>query len=307
MHISAGTNMLTPKKQNSEGDYYRVFDMLASSGFRFLDYHLGSDIGQRLKYGDTAMYGDGWQKWCDDARNYCFKKGVAFNQTHNLIHNYFSGTAATEELNKMVDRAIEATALLGAQITVMHPVAPPGREDDTQACLTANREFFLRKGELAARHGVYIAVENMLSTKLLDGRVIKRYCVSTRELCGLVEEIGLPNVGICLDAGHLHYMGEPVYEAVMRCRDRLIALHIHDNDRFSDAHIMPYSGTFDWETFFKALYDARYQGFFTLEILHACEKLSGPLQEAMVSQIYALAGWMASRIGGKGEARHDQA
>ena len=48
-------------------------------------------------------------------------------------------------------------------------------------------------------------------------------------------------------------------------RDRLAALHIHDNDRHHDNHQIPFSMNIDFIPIVKALKEIDYQGYFTLE------------------------------------------
>src|SRR5262245_28562484 len=53
------------------------------------------------------------------------------------------------------------------------------------------------------------------------------------------------NVGICLDVGHAHLDGD-VVEAVETVSEHLIAVELHDNNRRSDDHLVPFAGSIDW-------------------------------------------------------------
>lgn len=275
-----------------------ALDRLCEAGFRCLDYNFPPD------FADAAhpFMTDGWQAWCDTLRERCEGRGAKFIQSHSLTHNYFAGDAEAALWNDMVDRCILITARLGADVIVMHPVAPPGKEYDADACLAANRDFFRRKAEFAAKQGVRVAAENMLSNRLFDGGLFKRCCTTSAELLALVEAIDMENVGVCVDVGHMHYQGEDVGDGIRRCSGHLLALHLHDNDRSSDQHIAPYSGTLDWEKVYAALSDIGYRGCFTLEVLHACEKLPPAPQLAAMRHLYALADWMQSNITQGGDA-----
>ncbi len=48
-------------------------------------------------------------------------------------------------------------------------------------------------------------------------------------------------------------------------KDRLQALHIHDNDKWHDSHQIPFSMSIDFNSAVKALKDINYQGYLTLE------------------------------------------
>ena len=50
------------------------------------------------------------------------------------------------------------------------------------------------------------------------------------------------------------------------------ALHVHDNDYLSDAHLEPFSGKMDWIAMTKALKDIGYKGDFTF--IHTIENIN---------------------------------
>ena len=72
---------------------------------------------------------------------------------------------------------------------------------------------------------------------------------------------------VCLDIGHgeMRGLGTSAVELIHALGPKLQALHIHDNDRWHDSHQIPFSMDIDWEAVTKALADANYSGYFTLE------------------------------------------
>src|SRR5258708_5656430 len=52
------------------------------------------------------------------------------------------------------------------------------------------------------------------------------------------------DIGVCLDAGHAHIMGDvgPAFETV---KNYIQSAHFHDNDRDGDSHLWPGAGTID--------------------------------------------------------------
>lgn len=295
MEFGTSTALLRAERGLCPHGMLTILEALGEAGFRWIDYNIPTDFHDDSGP-DHAMREDGWRQSCETYRAFAEANGMRFYQTHNLMFNYFEDTPAAQENNRLVDRCLEITALLGGGVSVMHPVAPPGAEYDRDACLRANRDYFLRKAEVAERFGVRIAVENMLTSRYFDGTVFKRYCTGIDELTELVGEINHPLVGICIDTGHAHYMGHNIYDAVTACDDWLIALHIHDNNRFDDQHLTPYCGTLDWDACLRALADVGYRGHFTLEILHACERMPPRLQPGFAREVSRLAAHMAARI-----------
>lgn len=66
---------------------------------------------------------------------------------------------------------------------------------------------------------------------------------------------------------------------------QLAALHIHDNDRLKDQHLLPYAGSLNWEKITTALRKISYKGDFTLEAINFFSGV--PDELIMLSLCYA--------------------
>jgi sugar phosphate isomerase/epimerase len=88
---------------------------------------------------------------------------------------------------------------------------------------------------------------------MAPGVEIWRYCSEPEELARLVEAIGMPIVGICMDIGHAHLMHADWDEYLSIYGKHLITLHVADNDRAIDQHFVPGRGSVDWEKLMPAL------------------------------------------------------
>jgi sugar phosphate isomerase/epimerase len=75
----------------------------------------------------------------------------------------------------------------------------------------------------------------------------------------LEEEPDLHNVGICLDFGHAHVLGD-VVDTIETISGHLIATHVHDNMGRRDDHLVPGAGTIDWEAAIMATQKVGYDG-----------------------------------------------
>ncbi|HID96558.1 MAG TPA: sugar phosphate isomerase/epimerase [Candidatus Latescibacteria bacterium] len=75
-------------------------------------------------------------------------------------------------------------------------------------------------------------------------------------------------VGILVDTGHCWRSrggtGDPALK-IREADDRLFGVHIHDNHRAEDEHLVPGEGTIDWSSVLEALKDVGYEDIFTLE------------------------------------------
>ena len=80
------------------------------------------------------------------------------------------------------------------------------------------------------------------------------------ELLDLIEEDldGL-DVGICLDYGHAHLMGD-LGEAIETVSGHLLTTHVHDNGGMRDDHLVPFAGTIDWDAAMMSTQKIGYDG-----------------------------------------------
>jgi len=96
---------------------------------------------------------------------------------------------------------------------------------------------------------------------------------SAEDLLELIHAVGSDHLGICLDTGHLNLAranGGVEYsqsEFIRRAGDKLIALHIADNDTSRDQHLIPFGlGNVDWKDVMSGLREVKYPGLFNLEV-----------------------------------------
>ena len=75
-----------------------------------------------------------------------------------------------------------------------------------------------------------------------------------------------PLLGCCWDTGHAVMEGKfDQYDDIMELGSNLKAVHIHDNNGFSDQHLLPYCGKLQLDRIVEALRDVKFKGSFTFE------------------------------------------
>jgi sugar phosphate isomerase/epimerase len=139
-------------------------------------------------------------------------------------------------------------------------------------------------GELVARAAavnVRVAVE-----------VIPNPLSSAEHLIHLIEDdLEELNVGVCLDYGHAHLMGD-LGEAIETLSGHLWTTHVHDNGGTRDDHLVPFSGTIDWDGAMMMTQKIGYDGLFVLEVgdtgdpvdvLRRCVKARERLEKTFVT------------------------
>jgi len=86
------------------------------------------------------------------------------------------------------------------------------------------------------------------------------------------------NVGICFDSGHCHAHFDDDFDFELY-KNRIFAIHLHDNDQSGDQHLMPFDGTTDWQWVVKNLKARNYNGPITFELVYAGKYLAqSPLE-----------------------------
>lgn len=94
----------------------------------------------------------------------------------------------------------------------------------------------------------------------------------------VLENIKEDNVGICFDAGHYHayYDDKLNFEPF---KNRIFAVHLHDNDKSDDLHLLPFEGTIDWKEVIRKLKESNYEGPVTLELCYRYHYLNNSIEE----------------------------
>jgi sugar phosphate isomerase/epimerase len=101
----------------------------------------------------------------------------------------------------------------------------------------------------AEESGVTIALENIFNYSYLS------YAF---------ERIASPNLGFCYDSGHRNCF-EPDADQLSLFGDKLVALHLHDNNGSGDQHLIPFEGNINWEERMRKIASTGYTGAITLE------------------------------------------
>ena len=111
---------------------------------------------------------------------------------------------------------------------------------------------FKRIIDIAEKLNINIAIENMSRPEFLS-------CI--------FENIDSRRLGFCFDSGHWNVF-TPDLDLLTLYGDKLISLHLHDNDGKDDWHSLPFSGNIDWNEIKNKLKENTYKGTIALEVLN---------------------------------------
>lgn len=174
----------------------------------------------------------------------CGLKLLDLHGSAGLTRRWFAPTEA-ERLDgvALVRNRLEMTARLGGQTVIMH--AHPAFLDPLRRSLDALQP-------VAKQHGVRIAIEN--EAEFAMPRLLLR-------------EYPPEFLGLCYDAGHGNIADRHGLDELAAVTDRLIAVHLHDNDGTADQHQLPFTGTVDWPRLARLIAQSSYRQCISLEVV----------------------------------------
>lgn len=261
MRLSTSTNIYFNRPNNKKATIEDSIRLCAQGGYKVMDMNFYDCTTFKLPF-----VTDDWESWIHGIKNVADENGIEFSQSHANFYNFCDEFAENKEfLDQLVRRSIICSGILGVKWMVIHAgtdFASPTLVKDSKR---KNIEYFKPVIELAAKHNVGVAIENLWDYNIAP---LRRYTTTAEELVDLVDALKkeYENVGICWDVEHADIMKQPQEPALKLLGNRLKATHISDNIGIQNDHILPFNGYTDWESFMKLLKEINYQGDFTYEI-----------------------------------------
>jgi sugar phosphate isomerase/epimerase len=198
----------------------------------------------------------------------------------------FSNASRDEASRKTALQETEAAIVLARHIPYRHLVVHLGTPTTERIASNDNQPELARRTveklfEEAGRENVHVALE-----------VIPNALSKPEALVHLIEdELDGIDVGICLDYGHAHLMGD-LGEAIETVSGHLLTTHMHDNGGQRDDHMVPYSGSIDWDVAMMETQKVGYDGTLMFEVaamgdpikvLQRCVKARERLEQTFVT------------------------
>lgn len=212
----------------------------------------------------------------EDLAAYAREIGIEIAQTHGRIRGFVNDPVQDDSLVRSARLDCLATKALGAKFCVMHTVTAiwMGKDAPAELMHQLNLDMYSRILPFAKQYDVIIATETF-------GDATGRNCIDffgdiTQFIKGydLVAQKNPEYVNwfkVCMDTGHTNkstrFPGNPpVGEVIRMLGNRIVALHLNDNDTLSDQHKIPMTCTIDWKDTFKALKEIGYNGIYNMEL-----------------------------------------
>jgi sugar phosphate isomerase/epimerase len=180
-------------------------------------------------------------------------RGNAWGET-----TYSTASGDTSRRQAAVREAEAALRIAGRipfDVLVVHLGVPAGKGGAADNTRGAAARSAAEIATLAEPTGVHIAFE-----------VIPNDFSTATALVTLIEkDFDARHVGICMDFGHAHLMGD-VVDAIETAAEHLITTHVHDNRGRSDDHLVPYLGSIPWDAALVSMQKIGYEGTYMMEV-----------------------------------------
>ncbi|GMQ55808.1 sugar phosphate isomerase/epimerase [Vallitalea sediminicola] len=105
----------------------------------------------------------------------------------------------------------------------------------------------------ARRYGIRIAIENTRQEEFFEY---------------ILKNIKSDWLGVCYDSSHANLYSTSICEVLNKYGNRLMALHLSDNDGCTDRHWLPYEGVIDWNEIIIKLEEIEYTGNLSFEVFY---------------------------------------
>jgi sugar phosphate isomerase/epimerase len=174
-----------------------------------------------------------------------------------------------ETVLRRLDMTFDVAVELKASRVILHAGNKPENElfNLQESWLKGNIEFWQKEILRWAEAGIVIVLENETEK-------------SPDLLVRLVNGVDNPFLGLCMDIGHQHVFSElGAPEWVQRMGNRLLHIHLHDNDGTGDAHWSIGRGTIDFEPFHAAVMQHVPNAILSLEVEDKMEVKMGDLRK----------------------------
>ncbi len=236
----------------------KAVEYCAKAGFDAWDFSMFSMCKydwrtNSLLENDHPLAGADYLKFARRLKQIGLDNGIICNQSHAPF------PTRCAEIRSYYKRAIECTAEAGGKICIIHP--------DNNKSAEENRDIYLELLPFAKERDVKIATENMWNWDGEKDQSCFAACATPESFNAHLDAVNDEYFTACLDIGHAEMRGSNTSAAQMirALGDRLLALHIHDNDRWHDSHQIPFSMDIDFDEVVLALKEINYKGYFTLE------------------------------------------
>ena len=217
-------------------------------GYRYCE--LSDEHAQVLmSRGDAAVIGAQFKSFADE-------HNVSFSQGHMILDIQLCEYESIDILKQQLD----LFNAIGVKAAVLHCDS-----------LLRYPEMTLEEKRAKNKAALQQLLDHIRDTDMvicLENLSSKSIVPTAEDLLYFINELHSPNLGICLDTGHLNLTDNKDQKAfIQKAGTHIKALHIADNEGKTDQHMMPFGcGSVNIREVIKEMKDIGYDGLYNLEI-----------------------------------------
>ena len=202
------------------------------------------------------------------------KNGLTITQAHAPMECYAPGRPdILEYAISIYKKIIPFLDEVGCKHLIVHGLTKNEQMEDLTPEEAVRLNLHLYESlipELQQAKQLKVCLENLPTDSMMLGRCFWIGCCSNPYVAAdwidrLNEKASKKCFGLCLDTGHLNVLRIPFHDYIPILGDRILCVHIHDNNQNSDSHLMPYVGSIFWKDFLIELKKVGYSGDLSFE------------------------------------------
>lgn len=264
-----------------------VLTMIKNAGFD------AYDVTMCEMYKKTSIFsGEDYLEKAKEIRKVADRLGLVCNQSHAPYPLHRDND---EDFNAnilgWVIKSLEVSSILGVKICVVHPHNDWTPEE--------NKLYVYDKLlPYCKKFNVKVATENMWNWEADINLVTPCACSYPDNFNAHLDCLDKDWFCACLDVGHAQMFGKRTnaLELMHALGGKIQALHIHDNDQFSDLHTFPFNGLTDWDNIIQGLKDINYSGDFTFETYSFVRNCPPEVKPEALNLLGAIGRYFVNRI-----------
>lgn len=259
-----------------------AYGMIREAGFEAIDWNIDTawdfDVIRKAERPEGLCLLekplDEWRTHYATELEVIRKNGLTITQAHAPFECYAPGRPdILEYAIAIYKKMILFLDEVGCRHLIIHGITKNEHMDSLSPAEAEALNMHLYESlipELRQAKQLKVCLENLPTDSMRLGRCFwTGVCSDPHEAAAWIdrlnEKAGKTCFGLCLDTGHLNVLRLPFHAYVPILGERIVCVHIHDNNQNSDSHLMPYVGSIFWGDFLSELKKIGYTGDLSFE------------------------------------------
>ena len=271
-----------------------------------IDYYLNRTAFKTAEYKDFCIFEKSLEECLDffaEELGHIRAAGLTVTQAHAPFPAYLP--ERPESLDYTIGiyrRCIEFCNAIGCKNLIIHGISLSNTDmtNTPESIKALNYKLYESLIDVLVKTNVTVCLENLFTGS--PKGIIEGTCSNPYEAVEYIDTLnakaGKECFGLCLDTGHLNLLRKSFRAYVPVLGKRIKALHVHDNNGSADQHLMPYTGTINWDHFCDTMREIGYEGDIAFETFAQvrASQLNRELVPTFLTAIAGIGGYFRDRI-----------